>query len=223
MQALLLAAFLWFFPVSIIWEQICTQALPVMSDSLLKDMKPVVALTFDDGPDSRYTEILLDGLKERNVKATFFVIGENVEKGDNREIIQRMHLEGHLIGNHTFHHKNLAEISGQCAEKELTYTDELVSEITGEDLWLVRPPYGELPDTMPDDDYIYVKWTLDSRDWELKNKNLIVENVVTEVKENDIILMHDCYKTSVESALEIVDILKEKGYDFVTVDSLLTG
>ena len=185
------------------------------------DARPRIALTFDDGPDAEYTEQLLDGLLKRDVKATFFVIGVNIEKEGNEEIIRRMHEEGHLIGNHTYHHVNLADLSYDDMDREIRMTDDLIREITGEETSLVRPPFGAFPECAEEEDKLYVKWTVDSRDWVLKNKEEIVRRVVTDVEENDMILMHDCYETSVEAALQIVDILQTEGYEFVTVDRLL--
>lgn len=182
---------------------------------------PRIALTFDDGPDSVCTPALLDGLKARGVHATFFVIGANIEKDGNAEIIRRMYEEGHLIGNHTYHHVNLSELDSDQAKNEIELTDDLVREITGEAPYLVRPPFGAFPKGEEASDKLYVKWTVDSRDWVTKNTGEIVSKVVTDAGEGDIILMHDCYETSVEAALEIIDIFQGKGYDFVTLDELL--
>ena len=182
---------------------------------------PMVALTFDDGPDATYTPILLDGLKERGVKASFFVIGANIEKDGGADLIRRMHEEGHLIGNHTYRHVDLSGLSVSKAEEEIRKTDRLIREITGEETVFVRPPFGAFPEGEEEEDKLYVKWTVDSRDWVTKNAEEIVRKVVTDTGENDIILMHDCYGTSVEAALEIVDILESEGYEFVLLDELL--
>ncbi len=183
---------------------------------------PRIALTFDDGPDAGTTPVLLDGLKERSVKATFFVIGENIEKDGNKAVIERMHEEGHLIGNHTYHHVNLAGLTKEEAHRELAMTDELITGITGEEVLLVRPPFGAFPERMEEElDKLYIKWTVDPLDWTTENVDEIVRRVVTEVEENDIILLHDCYESSVEAALRIVDVLQDEGYEFVTADRLL--
>ena len=183
---------------------------------------PAVAITFDDGPDAACTPVLLDGLKERGVKATFFVIGQNIEKDGNRDIIRRMYQEGHQIGNHTYSHVNLARMSREEAHEELDMTDVLIRDITGKETEFVRPPFGALPDDMEEEpDKLYVKWTVDSLDWTTKNADEIVQRVVTETEENDIILLHDCYGSSVEAALRIIDLLKAQGYEFVTIDRIL--
>ena len=219
MQALALTAVLMAYPVSALWES--EEAGAEVKSKASSEIPPKVALTFDDGPSSEYTPLLLDGLRERNVKASFFVIGSNIEKEGGEEIIRRIYEEGHLIGNHTWHHVDLSDLSTEDAWKELEMTDSLIKAITGEETALVRPPFGEFPRSMEEPDKLYVKWTVDSRDWVTKDTQEIVRKVVTDTEENDIILMHDCYETSVEAALQIIDTLSERGYEFVTVDRLL--
>lgn len=218
MQALALAVMLWMCPVSVLWEQPSAAERSGTADG---GTAPKVALTFDDGPSAQYTPLLLDGLKERGIRASFFVIGANIEKDGNEELIRRMKEEGHLIGNHTYHHVDLSRLSTEDAQREIDLTDQLVKEITGEETALVRPPFGAFPEGMEEPDKLYVKWTVDSRDWVTKDPDQTVKKVVTDTGENDIILMHDCYGTSVEAALRIIDLLREQGYEFVTVDELL--
>ena len=238
MQALALTAVLVADPVSALWEgeeagaevqeevqaevreEIQTEAQEEAQEGT-SGVRPRVSLTFDDGPSPEYTPLLLDGLREREVRASFFVIGSNIEKEGGEEIIRRMHEEGHLIGNHTWHHVDLSGLSTEDAWRELEMTDSRIREITGEETDLVRPPFGEFPQGLEEPDKLYVKWTVDSRDWVTKDTQEIVRKVVTDTEENDIILMHDCYGTSVEAALQIIDILRERGYEFVTVDRLL--
>ena len=193
----------------------------VRSQNVSDEVKPVVALTFDDGPNASSTPILLDGLKERKVRATFFLIGENVEKDENEKIVKRMYEEGHLIGNHTYRHVDLSKISGREAEKEIKTTDEAIKKITGHETEFIRPPFGAMPEGEEDPDKIYVKWTVDSLDWVTKDTEKIVEKVTADTKEGDVILMHDCYGESVEAALQIVDIMEKQGYEFVTADELI--
>lgn len=219
MQALALTAVLMAYPVSALWES--EEAGAEVKSEASTEIPPKVALTFDDGPSPEYTPLLLDGLRERNVKASFFVIGSNIEKEGGEEIIRRIYEEGHLIGNHTWHHVDLSDLSTEDAWKELEMTDSLIKAVTGEETALVRPPFGEFPRSMEEPDKLYVKWTVDSRDWVTKDTQEIVRKVVTDTEENDIILMHDCYETSVEAALQIIDTLSERGYEFVTVDRLL--
>lgn len=184
--------------------------------------KPKVAITFDDGPNAKWTPILLDGLKERSVKATFFLIGVNIEKGDNAEIVRRMQEEGHLIGNHTYHHVEMTKVSDTAALNELAMTGELIQNITGEPVEYMRPPFGAWQKELEEKLHVIpVLWTVDPLDWKTEDTDKIVDRVVKDVEENDIILLHDCYESSVEAALQIIDRLTEQGYEFVTVDELL--
>ena len=181
---------------------------------------PKIALTFDDGPSAAWTPALLDGLKERGVKATFFLIGENADK--NPEIVKRMAEEGHLIGNHTYHHVELIKVSENEARLELADTSAVIVRITGKEPEYMRPPFGTWQRKLEQDiQMLPVLWTIDPLDWTTENQDEIVNKVVTEAEENDIILLHDCYKSSVEAGLRIVDILQEEGFVFVTVDELL--
>ena len=181
---------------------------------------PKIALTFDDGPSTAWTPALLDGLKERGVKATFFLIGENADK--NPEIVKRMAEEGHLIGNHTYHHVELTKVSENEARLELADTSAAIVRITGKEPEYMRPPFGAWQRKLEQEiQMLPVLWTIDPLDWTTENQDEIVNKVVTEAEENDIILLHDCYKSSIEAGLRIVDILQEEGFVFVTVDELL--
>ena len=181
---------------------------------------PKIALTFDDGPSAAWTPALLDGLKERGVKATFFLIGENADK--NPEIVKRMAEEGHLIGNHTYHHVELTKVSENEARLELADTSAVIVRITGKEPEYMRPPFGAWQRKLEQEiQMLPVLWTIDPLDWTTENQDEIVNKVVTEAEENDIILLHDCYKSSVEAGLRIIDILQEEGFVFVTVDELL--
>lgn len=237
MQALGLLYILLFLPITDYFEEVCSEltgkesrqaAEETVRESSAEEVTdgnipgPMIALTFDDGPNAESTPVLLDGLKERGVHATFFVIGENIEKEDNCNIIRRMQEEGHEIGNHTYHHVDLSKLSYEDAHRELVMTDELIRDITGKETSLVRPPFGAFPAALAEEiDKIYVKWTVDPLDWTTENVDEIVQKVVTDVQENDIILLHDCYNSSVEAAFQIIDILQAEGYEFVTADRLL--
>lgn len=184
--------------------------------------QPKIALTFDDGPSASWTPILLDGLKERGVKATFFLIGENVEAGENAQIVKRMCEEGHLIGNHTYHHVEITRVDHATALEELQRTNEVITKITGEPVEYMRPPFGAWQkDLEKEVQLIPVLWSVDPLDWTTTNTDEIVNKVVTETGENDMILLHDCYESSIKAALRIVDLLTEEGYEFVTVDQLI--
>lgn len=198
-------------------------AVPVSGEAVreegVSDPGPRIALTFDDGPGP-YTERLLDGLKERGVKASFFLIGRYVK--EYPEAVKRMEEEGHLIGNHTYSHVKLKGLSPEETRREIQKTDEAVYEITGKHVAYLRPPFGEWEEdlelTYP---VLPVMWTVDPLDWTTENVEEIVDRVVTQAGENDMILLHDCYDSSVEAALQIVDRLLAEGFDFVRVDELL--
>lgn len=181
---------------------------------------PKVALTFDDGPSRKYTPMLLDGLKERGVKATFFIMGKNIE--GNEELIQRMQKEGHLIGNHTYNHVQLNKVPRSLACEEIQMTNNQIYEVIGVYPSYIRPPFGawqenlELCVTM-----LPVFWDIDTLDWKSRNVDSIVGIVEKEVKDGAIILMHDEYQTSVDAALKVVDLLMGEGYEFVTVDEMI--
>lgn len=179
-----------------------------------------IALTFDDGPHSSYTERLLDGLKERDVVATFFVTGEHAAL--HPEVIKRMQEEGHVIGNHTYSHIQLRQDNREAFKKELQKTNQVLKELTGEDVVYVRPPYGSWDKELEKElNMIPVLWSVDPLDWCTGNVQTVVGRVKEKVKDNSIILMHDYYDTSVTAALQIVDELLEEGYEFVTVEEML--
>ena len=176
-----------------------------------------IAITFDDGPHRLYTPKLLDGLKERGIHATFFLVGENI--GNNEALVKRMAEEGHLIGNHTFSHVQLTKMKKEDACREV---QQRICAVTGSPVLYIRPPYGSWNDELQAEIPMTVTlWNLDSEDWKSQNTGKIVELVESEAKEGSIILLHDIFDTSVEAALRIVDDLTAQGYTFVTVDELL--
>lgn len=184
------------------------------------DSPKKIALTFDDGPHPYYTEQLLDGLKERGAKASFFVMGKQAEA--HPEVVLRMQTEGHLIGNHTYSHLQLGKGNRETFKSELIKTNALLYKITGQEPQYVRPPYGSWDKSFESElTMIPVLWTIDPMDWCSSDVNGIVRKVTKKAKENAVILMHDEYKSSVTAALEIVDILQKQGYEFVTVDEIL--
>ncbi len=180
----------------------------------------VVALTFDDGPHETCTAELLDGLKERGVKVTFFLMGQSIE--GNEELVRRMQQEGHLIGNHSYRHIQLTKAGEERVCDAVEQTGTMIEEITGIRPQYLRPPYGDWNDRLECRlDLTTVFWSVDSLDWKLKDTGRIVDYVEKRVRSGDIVLMHDIFPTSVEAALELIDDLKEQGYQFVTVEELL--
>lgn len=192
--------------------------MPVKGTQVIEP--PKIAITFDDGPSAACTGRLLDGLKERGIKATFFLIGEYAQ--ESPELVKRIYDEGHVIGNHTYHHVDITRLSDEEAAFEINETDRIVYEITREHIRYVRPPFGVWQkDLELDMEVLPVMWTIDPLDWTTENVDEIVNKVVTKAEEGGIILLHDCYKSSVDAALRIIDILTKEGYEFVTVDEMI--
>ena len=150
------------------------------------------------------------------------MIGESAER--NQDLVRRVKEEGHLIGNHTYHHVDVTKLPDEKAREELKEMDRVIYEILGEHVEYMRPPFGVWQEKLEQEiDVLPVMWTIDPLDWTTKNVEEIVNKVVTQAGENDIILLHDCYESSVDAALQIVDVLKAEGYEFVTVDQLILG
>jgi len=190
----------------------------------------IIALTFDDGPDKDYTPQVLDILKKYNVKATFFVVGENVEW--NSKILKRQYEEGHEIGNHTFTHINVSKKGYDEIYKEINSTQQLVKDIIGIEPKLFRPPYRAISKAMcnivKEKDMNVVLWSnLDPRDWSNPGTNYIVNIITSKVQNGTIILLHDYnnLRTEKSQTIQALDIvipkLKEMGYKFVTVSELI--
>ena len=195
-------------------------ALPADAAAELSEPTKYVALTFDDGPRRTTTPGLLDGLRERGASATFFVVGEEIR--GNEDLILRMQNEGHQIGNHTWSHVRLEGKDTAGHLEELRKTESALAEITGESEHWVRPPYGLIdPATAERITVPLVKWSVDPRDWESRNTEKVVKAILETVEPGDIILLHDIYPTSVEAALQVIDRVEAKGYEFVTVEELL--
>ena len=217
---LVLLATIVIFKLFQIPETIPTSAPPADSRTTENFPQKEIALTFDDGPHPTYTAMLLDGLKERNVKATFFVLGEHAELYP--ELILRMQEEGHLIGNHTYTHLELRDENAADYLREIKETNDMILRITGELPDYIRPPYGSWDNSLEEELGMFpVLWTVDSRDWCIQDAVKVAGKVVEETKDGDIILMHDYYASTVDAALASVDALLAKGFSFVTVDELL--
>ena len=179
-----------------------------------------VAITFDDGPNPVYTPKLLDGLKERDVKATFFVIGREAELYP--DIIERMEEEGHEIGNHTYSHVNLCCLDYEEIEYEVNETNKVIENITGECPIYIRPPFGSWSKELGDKTgMIEVLWDIDPKDWNTSDAGTVITRVLKDVDDRNIILFHDNSQSSVDAALAVIDELKERGYAFVGVDEIL--
>ena len=178
------------------------------------------AITFDDGPLRSTTARLLDGLRERGASATFFLVGERI--AGNEDLVLRMKEEGHQVGNHSWSHVKLQGAAPETIRREVDKTDQMLWDLLGEGTYWLRPPYGLLNASEKQLIHVpMVHWSVDPKDWEVLNKDIVVRTVLREVQPGDIILLHDIYDTSVDAALAIVDALSEQGYWFVTVEELL--
>lgn len=180
--------------------------------------KPMIAITYDDGP-SIYTTEILNTLKENNSVATFFVLGSQVH--GNKDILNRMIEEGNQIGNHTYNHKNLTTISDEELYKQIQGTDDLVYIATGYTPTVMRPPYGSTSEELNKKiQKPIIQWSIDTRDWENRNAGIIVENILKDVKDGDIILMHDLYDSTVQASEIVIPELIKRGFQLVTIDEL---
>ena len=180
---------------------------------------PFVALTFDDGPKASTTPVLLDGLARRGVHATFFVIGENV--AGNEELLIRMERDGHQIGLHTFHHKSLAAVNGRDFYAEVDKLRETLSGLLDQEDFMLRPPYGMItPSNRARAGSPIILWSVDPEDWSDRSSARQLSVILDKVEDGSIILLHDIYAESVDTALAAVDELMAQGYKFVTVEEL---
>lgn len=181
--------------------------------------KGYIALTFDDGPWPETTEALLDGLAQRGVKATFFLVGEQI--AGHQDTVKRMADEGHQIGLHTWHHVSLQGLTREEIEAQLNKTRETLRALLGPEDFMLRPPYGFVDETLTHwAQAPIICWSVDTEDWKSKNVDAILQIVTRQAQDGDIILMHDIFGTSVTAALSCVDRLMAEGYYFVTVEEL---
>ena len=163
---------------------------------------------------------LLKGLKKRGVKATFFVLGEEVERYP--DILKATYDDGHMIGVHSYQHVNFGQIGDAAALEQVEKTQQAIYDVTGEYTGYIRPPYGcwkkELDQELP---MIEVLWDIDPLDWATKDADTVVQRVLQKIPDGSIILLHDASESSVSAALTIIDTLQKRGYEFVTVEELI--
>ncbi|UUU36479.1 polysaccharide deacetylase family protein [Streptomyces sp. CA-210063] len=177
-----------------------------------------VALTFDDGPVAD-TQRLLRLLNDRSVRATFYVVGTNVQR--NPSTVSAAALAGHQIGNHSWDHANLTKLSAAKVKSQLSRTDTAIKQVTGKKPTTFRAPYGAHNATVrtaagrP-----LVHWSVDTLDWKHRDTARIIKTVNTQTKPGDIVLLHDIHKTTVDAVPGIIKALKARGFHFVTVDQL---
>ncbi|MGM0124131.1 peptidoglycan-N-acetylglucosamine deacetylase [Enterococcus sp. AZ194] len=181
-----------------------------------------VALTFDDGPRPETTEKLLKILKEEDVPATFFVLGSQAEAYPNvlKEIIE----DGHTIGNHSYDHKNLTQLTPDAIKTQMHSTDKTVYKATGLLPKYIRPPYGAMKESIAKTlDQPLIHWNVDTEDWKKGSSEKIVKTVNDQLEDGSVILLHDIHENSVDAVRPIIQSLKKQGYEFTTVDTIFKG
>ena len=194
------------------------------------EQKMKIALSFDDGPSSNYTPLILDILKEYEIKATFFLLGKQVER--HPELARRSDREGHSIGNHSYSHRNFTRLDWETVKKqEIERTGKLIEDLTGQSPELVRPPFGKITEEqivlLSELGYKVINWSVDTKDWREDNNNpgMLLTRTRLKVHPGAIILMHDGggdRSHTVEFLPELIEMLQNKGYDLVSVDDMLS-
>lgn len=178
----------------------------------------LVAFTFDDGP-SKYTLDIANILEEYNASATFFEVGYNIKA--HPEITKELSERGFEIANHTTDHSKLTKLTEVKYLSKINDNNALFKELTGKDMPYLRPPYGSYNDKIKASAGVpIVTWSLDTRDWESRNKDKVIEMVINNIKEGDIILFHDLYESTRNAVKELMPLLKEQGYQAVSVGEL---
>lgn len=182
----------------------------------------MVALTFDDGPHPQYTVQILKALKKYNGHATFFVVGNRVEK--YKDTIKQISNNGNQIGNHSYSHKQLTKLNEAGIKQELNKASDIIKKFTQKKPTIMRPTYGSVNNKVKSSSGTpLILWSIDTQDWKTKNKTTTVNRVVGKVKDGDIVLMHDLYKPTAQAAEVIIQKLTEKGYKLVTIDELFSA
>ncbi len=185
---------------------------------------PFLAMTFDDGPSAELTPKLLDILKQRDIKATFFVVGQNA--AEYPDIMKRMVAEGHEVANHSWSHPSLTSLGAEGVRKQVQNTSDIIEKTTGTRPTLMRPPYGATSAALNKrfrDEYglKVILWSVDPLDWKYRNSNRVMTSIVQGAHPGAIILSHDIHATTVAAMPATFDALLEKGYKFVTVSELI--
>lgn len=185
---------------------------------------PYIAMTFDDGPSATLTPKLLDLLAAHHIKATFFVIGENV--AEHPEIVARAAQEGHEIANHSWSHPNFGKMSDEGVRSQLQRTDDAIKSATGKRPTLMRPPYGSITAREKrwiHDEFGYqiILWDVDPYDWKRPGPAVVRNRILKETRPGSIVLSHDIHPGTIEAMPSTFDALEAKGFKFVTVSELI--
>ncbi|MFD1705160.1 polysaccharide deacetylase family protein [Siminovitchia sediminis] len=182
-----------------------------------------VALTFDDGPKPEVTPGILETLKKHQAKATFFMLGKQVN--NHPELARKVVEEGHEIGNHSKSHPNLAKLGPSQIKAEMEYTKKKIEEATGVTPYLIRPPYGAYNDYLiqyaKDHGSPVILWSVDSLDWKIRNAWSVKYKIENGISPGGIVLMHDIHSTTADALPHLLSQLAKEGYQFVTVSQLL--
>jgi len=191
----------------------------IYNHSIIDKEKPMIALTFDDGPNHNTIRVL-DILEKYNAKATFFILGTNIK--NNEKIITRMNELNMEIGNHMYSHKLLTKLENEKILSEITQVDNLIFDIINKYPTLIRPSYGTINNRIKKIiDRPIITWNIDTLDWKYHNSNKIANKVLKNIDDGDIILMHDIYRATANSLEIIIPKLLEDGYQLVTISELL--
>lgn len=179
--------------------------------------KPVILFTFDDGPSATITPRLLDELNKRDIRVTFFALGSNINRLS--DIVKRQYMDGHTVANHTYNHQYLTELTIEEAINEIDTTNNLINNILGINNKFVRVPYGHINDNILNASQMtYVKWSIDTRDWQTKDIENIYNTIIAQAKDGAIVLLHDLYETSVDGAIKAIDELLRQGYALISLE-----
>ena len=187
------------------------------NNKILDLNKKYVALTFDDGP-SIYTKKIIDTLKKYDVNATFFILGNKVKP--YQELLNESLSNGNILGNHSYNHKWLIKLNEEELNNQIIKTNDEIKLYTGYTPTLLRPTYGSINNKIKHLNMDIVLWTVDTMDWKYKNVNTIVSRATKNLKDGDIILMHDIYKTSALAVDKIITEIKKQGFELVTIPEL---
>ena len=189
------------------------------NEYIKKRSRKAVALTFDDGPNPNTTPVALELLKKYNAKATFFMVGRSV--AGNEDIIKQVVAEGHQIGNHSWSHPLLTKVSLEEAKSQINDTTEALKKASGQDVHIMRPPYGGInPTIQAAVDQSFILWDIDTLDWKNRNTASIMKEV-RKAQPGSIILMHDVHQTSINALPSVLQYLTEQGFELVTIDELM--
>ena len=185
--------------------------------------KPMIALTFDDGP-SQYTSRILDTLEQYGARATFCHVG-NLINARKETVLRAFNMGCEIIG-HSWDHRNLTKLSESEIRKEILDTYNAIEAITGDAPQLYRPPYGSVNDTVKavsrELGFAMITWSVDPEDWKTKNADAVYSAVMSHIKNKAIVLSHDLYRTTAEAYERIFPELIAQGYQLVTVSELLS-